>query len=138
MATLCDAPETWDEATSRGIFLPTVLARNDATHTANLRGTQARKRSNDDLLAQETTTAVVASGKINKTARDHGHMGGLLAGKIGSNKFVVRTATTSDLRRHPPQADYAVDGRSKCRLVGCKQPIAQNALRLGKIPPALK
>lgn len=62
------------------------------------------------------------------TAKHHGHVGGLLAGKIGSNKFV---------------ADYAVDGRSKCRYGKCvfapqQKYIKQSELRIGKIPPALK
>lgn len=57
------------------------------------------------------------------TQQDHGHIGGMVAGKLGSNKYVV---------------DYAVDARSKCRYVSCKQPIAQGSLRLGKIPPALR
>lgn len=61
--------------------------------------------------------------KPGSSAREHGHLGGLLAGKIGSNKYVV---------------DYAVDARSKCRFSSCKRAIPQHALRLGKIPPAFK
>ncbi|KAJ8614443.1 hypothetical protein CTAYLR_000798 [Chrysophaeum taylorii] len=57
------------------------------------------------------------------TAKDHGHVGGLLAGKIGKNKFV---------------ADYAIDSRSKCRYTKCCAFILQSDLRIGKIPPSIK
>jgi len=62
-------------------------------------------------------------GMQGATASDHGHLGGLLAGKIGSNRF---------------QAQYAVDGRAKCRHVKCGKHIACGELRIGKIPPSVK
>ena len=55
-------------------------------------------------------------------AQGHGHVGGLLAGKLGSNKFV---------------AEYAIDSRAKCRDAKCATFIAQGDLRIGKIPPSL-
>ena len=55
-------------------------------------------------------------------AQGHGHVGGLLAGKLGSNKFV---------------AEYAIDSRAKCRDAKCAAFIAQGDLRIGKIPPSL-
>lgn len=99
---------------------------------------QLRKRSSGDLVVENVAT-VLTHSKGSNTARDHGHLGGLLAGKLGSNKFVVRTLYSLSAALHDhAQVDYAVDARSKCRLAGCKQQICQCSLRLGKIPPALK
>ena len=61
---------------------------------------------------------------LSTSAKDHGHLGGLLAGKIGRNRFVV---------------DYAVDSRSRCRQARCAAPkISSGNLRVGKIPPSIK
>lgn len=58
----------------------------------------ASQRPNDVQLVAKLTTgnvsitdqvSVCAQLGFSTTAKDHGHVGGLLAGKIGSNKFVV-------------------------------------------------
>ena len=55
-------------------------------------------KPNDEQLVHQLTTgklpmtdqvSVCAQLGFRTTAKDHGHVGGLLAGKIGSNKFVV-------------------------------------------------
>ncbi|KAJ1451174.1 hypothetical protein M885DRAFT_530492 [Pelagophyceae sp. CCMP2097] len=52
-----------------------------------------------------------------------GSLGGYLAGTLGDNRFV---------------AQYATDGRSKCRDTKCAaKHILANELRLGKVPPSL-
>jgi len=74
--------------------------------------------NDDEAAASEEQRSALGS-----TPREHGHLGGMLAGKIGSNRFVV---------------DYAVDSRAKCRDANCKKRIPQGMLRVGKIPPAFK
>ncbi|KAJ8598144.1 hypothetical protein CTAYLR_007415 [Chrysophaeum taylorii] len=74
-------------------------------------------------FAMTDQVSVCAQLGFSTTAKDHGHVGGLLAGKIGSNKFV---------------ADYAVDSRAKCRDTKCNAYILQSDLRIGKIPPSIK
>lgn len=58
-------------------------------------------RPNDEQLVARLTNgnfamtdqvSVCAQLGFSTTAKDHGHVGGLLAGKIGSNKFVVRVS----------------------------------------------
>lgn len=52
-----------------------------------------------------------------------GRLGGKCAGSIGANKFAV---------------EVAADGRSRCQLRSCKQPLKIGELRLGKRPPSLR
>lgn len=86
---------------------------------------------NDEVLAQLASGSIPMTGQLSvceqlgfKTSpQDHGQLGGLLAGKIGTNKFV---------------AQYAIDSRAKCRHVKCNNYILVNDLRIGKIPPSIK
>ena len=93
--------------------------------------------------------SVCAQLGLTTTAKDHGHVGGLLAGKIGKNKFGGELPVGALSARHHclrcsrrvralSQADYALDSRSKCRYSKCASFIAQGALRIGKIPPSIK
>ena len=60
---------------------------------------EEEKRKDEQLVAQLTSgqlsmtdqVSVCAQLGFRTTAKDHGHVGGLLAGKIGANKFVVRS-----------------------------------------------
>lgn len=88
------------------------------------------KRLTDEEVLTQLTQGVVTPRLtvceqlgFETSAKDHGHMGGLLAGKIGQNRFV---------------AQYAIDGRAKCRHIKCNRHIEANNLRIGKIPPSIK
>jgi len=104
-----------------------------ASPEANGAGEEVAKPppSNDEVLERLAKQGVIVSERLtvceqlgfNTTAKDHGHLGGLLAGKIGSNRFV---------------AQYAIDGRAKCRHVKCNGYILAQELRIGKIPPSIK
>ena len=50
-----------------------------------------------------------------------GSLGGKCAGSVGENKFLV---------------EVAVDGRARCQLRTCKEPLKIGELRLGKRPPS--
>ena len=52
-----------------------------------------------------------------------GSLGGKCAGSVGENKFLV---------------EVAVDGRARCQLRTCKEPLKVGELRLGKRPPSLR
>ena len=54
--------------------------------------------------------------------RQLGSLGGKCAGSVGENKFLV---------------EVAVDGRARCQLRTCKEPLKIGELRLGKRPPSL-
>ena len=54
--------------------------------------------------------------------RQLGSLGGKCAGSVGENKFLVQ---------------LAVDGRARCQLRTCKEPLKIGELRLGKRPPSL-
>ena len=53
--------------------------------------------------------------------RQLGSLGGKCAGSVGENKFLV---------------EVAVDGRARCQLRTCKEPLKIGELRLGKRPPS--
>ena len=53
--------------------------------------------------------------------RQLGSLGGKCAGSVGENKFLVQ---------------LAVDGRARCQLRTCKEPLKIGELRLGKRPPS--
>ena len=55
--------------------------------------------------------------------RQLGSLGGKCAGSVGENKFLVQ---------------LAVDGRARCQLRTCKEPLKIGELRLGKRPPSLR
>merc|ERR1719478_1971906 len=55
--------------------------------------------------------------------RQLGSLGGKCAGSVGENKFLV---------------EVAVDGRARCQLRTCKEPLKIGELRLGKRPPSLR
>lgn len=55
-----------------------------------------------------------------RSQQDHGRLGGMLAGRIGKNKYV---------------AEYAADMRSKCKHGPCKRQLLSGEFRIGKIPP---
>jgi len=76
-----------------------------------------------DLSAMRSTRTVCEQLGLGTDSSAHGHVGGLLAGKIGANRFV---------------AAYASDSRAKCRHFKCGQPITCGDLRIGKIPPSVK
>lgn len=105
---------------------------------------QAQGPQRDELVSQlkagtvplSDTRSVCEQLGLTPSAKDHGHVGGLLAGKIGKNRFVVRSP--NDIQSRHAQADYAIDGRSKCRYSKCGAFIVQSDLRIGKIPPAIK
>ena len=98
-------------------------------------------------------------------AKAHGHLGGLLSGKLGVNRYEVshfrrsacvllradRGRSITDVllvHVNPPfdsrlpwlhqQAGYAPDSRSKCYDARCKDTIVAGSLRMGKRPPAVK
>ena len=55
--------------------------------------------------------------------RQLGSLGGKCAGSVGENKFLV---------------EVAADGRARCQLRTCKEPLKVGELRLGKRPPSLR
>ncbi|KAJ8608500.1 hypothetical protein CTAYLR_005751 [Chrysophaeum taylorii] len=85
--------------------------------------TAAAESANNHAQLLAKLGVAMSGGSKGASQRDHGHIGGLVAGRLGDNKYVV---------------DYAVDGRSKCRHASCKEQIEQGVLRIGKIPPALR
>lgn len=64
---------------------------------------EAQQREESELVSQLKAGTVPLSDSrsvceqlgLTPSAKDHGHVGGLLAGKIGKNKFVVRTRNTT-------------------------------------------
>ncbi|KAJ8611384.1 hypothetical protein CTAYLR_006500 [Chrysophaeum taylorii] len=116
-----------------------ALSRHELTPAAK------NPPSDEQLLARLTLGRVVVTNQLTvaqqlgfqTSAKDHGHLGGLLAGKVGSNKFVVSTPpwNTGD---GGAQAQYAIDSRAKCRHVKCNNYILAHDLRIGKIPPSIK
>ena len=86
--------------------------------------------------------------------RQDGHLGGLLSGRLGDNRYEVRASPRAarsgapcyardlEYRHRSPapwlaQTGYAPDARSKCHDTKCKALIERGALRIGKRPPAI-
>ena len=84
-----------------------------------------RKKFVENLSVELDDSNLTASEQLGlgTSPKAHGHLGGLLAGRIGTNRFV---------------AQYAVDCRAKCRYVKCQSYIETGLLRIGKIPPSIK
>jgi len=84
-------------------------------------------RYEEDAVMREPAKG--ASTRDNKPAaflarqRQLGSLGGKCAGSVGENKFLV---------------EVAVDGRARCQLRTCKEPLRIGELRLGKRPPSLR
>lgn len=72
-----------------GVWGPGIASNDARTFLARL--------ANGNVNVSHRLTVCEQLGR-STSAQDHGHLGGLLAGKIGSNRFV---------------AQYAVDGRAK-------------------------
>ena len=76
-------------------------------------------RTDREKLDLETVRDALRTDPI-KDQADHGRVGGMLAGRIGENKYVV---------------EYATDCRAKCKLFSCKRSLFLGELRIGKVPP---
>ena len=76
-------------------------------------------RTDQPLLDLEIVRDALRTDPV-KDQADHGRVGGMLAGRIGENKYVV---------------EYATDCRAKCKLFSCKRSLFLGELRIGKVPP---
>lgn len=83
--TSCRLLENSGYVIERVLFEPTRVAMETSSSSFS------RKRSSEDLFDSEKKN----------TPRDHGHLGGLLAGKLGSNKFVVSFPAATSFLNDP-------------------------------------
>ena len=103
-----------------------------ATPDAN--GEKLRRRLCQELDSMEREQP------LRGTPHYRGHIGGRLAGHIGSNRFVVRTGVLQTRGQRSPafQAGVATDGRAKCSESTCRLRLVPGTPRLGKVPPSLR
>ena len=105
---------------SRAAALVGQQLKCDETPAVNDKSSDPRHDSTRDIAPGISTFADALGMPTNPAG--HGHLGGLLSGRLGDNRY---------------QAGYAPDSRSSCRDTKCRGRLETGALRLGKRPPAI-